>query len=143
MWKILLILVLLIGGCSAELPTSSVPATDRSSAPCSTGVVKPINVSLAALLADPEHYEGRSVAVIGFMHRSFEHSAIYLHREDYLQTITPNGLWVSGANIPEALNDRYVRLEGVFTATETGHLNQWSGTLCSIGLATPWGRDVP
>lgn len=142
MCKIFPILALLIGGCSAESPPSSAPAA-RGTDPCSADVVEPINVSLAALLGDPEHYEGRSVAVIGFLHRSFEHSAIYLHREDYVQTITPNGLWVSGATIPEALNDRYARLEGIFTATETGHLNQWSGALCNIGPATPWGRDVP
>ena len=142
MWKIFPILALLIAGCSAEPLPSSVPAA-RISDPCSTDVAETINVSLAALLADPEHYEGRSVAVIGFLHRSFEHSAIYLHREDYVQAITPNGLWVSGATIPEALNERYARLEGIFTATETGHLNQWSGTLCNIGRATPWGRDVP
>lgn len=142
MWKIFPILALLIGGCSAESPPSSIPAA-RSSDPCSTDVVEPINVSLAALLANPERYEGRSVAVIGFLHQSLEHSAIYSHREDYVQTITPNGLWVSGATIPEALNDRYARVEGIFTTTETGHLNQWSGAICNIGRATPWGRDAP
>ncbi|GAB3726985.1 hypothetical protein GCM10028862_02940 [Luteimonas pelagia] len=142
MWKIFAALAFGISGCAADPATAPVDVAPRTE-PCSSDVIDPARVSLAALLAEPKRFEGQPVAVIGFLHRSFEHSAIYLHREDYAQGIAPNGLWVTGATIPDALNDRYARLEGIFTATERGHLSQWSGTLCNIGRATPWGRDEP
>ena len=140
MWKIFPVLALGLSSCSSEPASTPEPAAP-SSDPCATDVANPTTVSLAALLANPERFEGQSVGVIGFFHQGFEHSAIYLHREDFVQSIKPNALWVTGSSVPDGLSGRYARLEGIFTATQGGHLGQWSGTLCNVGRATPWGRD--
>ena len=75
--------------------------------------------------------------VIGFYHRSFEHSAIYLSRMDFEHRIASNGFWVAGA-VPEELNERYILLEGVFTLRSRGHMGMWSGTICGISRVSPW-----
>ena len=77
-----------------------------------------LDVSLINLIATPKDFDGKRVRVIGFARLEFEGNAIYLHREDYLQGITKNGLWLDVENASKKsateANNRYVIVEGVF-----------------------------
>ena len=105
---------------------------------CATPVEEPKAVSIVELLARPEKYEGRAVRVIGFYRNEFEHSAIYLHREDAERSILANGFWVLGSGL-SSLGNRYIAIEGIFTASSGGHLSRLPATVCGVVKATPWG----
>jgi hypothetical protein len=81
---------------------------------------EPAAVTLVQLIANPEKFDGRLIRVIGFLRLQFEGDVLYLHREDYENTILGNGIWV---NVTPAitqqsatLNLHYVLLEGVFSS---------------------------
>ncbi|WP_166213093.1 hypothetical protein [Cognatiluteimonas telluris] len=134
--KIIAIFLLGLAGCSQYAETTQATATDA----CERQVTDPTRTSMVTLLANPGQFEGKPIAVIGFYHESFEHSAIYLSREDFSNFITSNGFWVA-SKVPEPLNDHYVLLEGIFTAKSHGHLGQWQGMICGVSKAVSWGRD--
>jgi len=106
---------------------------------CDRDVVDPDSVSIAALLANPEKFDGTPVRVIGFYHGSFEHSAIYFAQNDFRHNIHSNGLWVSGS-IPSNLNGQYILVEGIFSSNDQGHLGLWSGSICNVARSAPWSR---
>ena len=101
-------------------------------------------VSMIQLIATPERYQKKRVQVIGFLRLEFEGDALYLHREDYRNRITSNGLWVdvpdSARRNSKKLSDRYVIVEGIFDSSERGHMGLFSGTLSGINRleALPW-----
>lgn len=103
---------------------------------------QPLDVSLISLIARPSEFDGKLVRVIGFARLEFEGNAIYLHREDYLQGITRNGLWldVRSASKKSAtrVSDGYVIVEGVFSMKDQGHLGLWSGSIQKITRMDPW-----
>jgi hypothetical protein len=97
-------------------------------------------VSLLALIAEPAKYDGRKVAVTGYLRLEEEGDAVYLHEEDYRQGLTSNGLWVNvGSACAKTPDQQYVRLEGTFDAKDQGHLNLWSGALKDVTRCEPWG----
>jgi hypothetical protein len=112
---------------------------------CSAVFAQPIDVSLISLIANPKDFDGRQIRVIGFARMEFEGNAIYLHRGDYLQGITKNGLWLGGgpAQKKSATNvsDRYVIVEGVFSMQHQGHLGLWSGSIQKITRLEPWSAS--
>lgn len=125
--------LLLLTGCSqAELP----PVHGS----------EPIDTSLVRILADPGQFEGRVVRVIGFCSIEFEGNALYLHREDYEQGISKNGVWLSlGNELPSAREDlassvheKYCIVEGRVTARDTGHLGMSSGAIRDITRLDFW-----
>ncbi|RYG97875.1 MAG: hypothetical protein EON58_08680 [Alphaproteobacteria bacterium] len=145
MREISALLLLFFSACSSgQTPIqtakqiSSVPGEDA----CSRPIGEPDFISIATLLANPERYEGRPVGVIGFYHSGFEHSAIYLHRDDATQFIPTNGFWLRG-RIPDELRERYVSVSGIFTTKSRGHLGQWPGTICGALQVQPWGKAEP
>ncbi|MBK1880612.1 hypothetical protein [Pelagicoccus mobilis] len=97
---------------------------------------KTLDISIVQLLADPSTYEGKRVAVSGFLKMEFEGNAIYLHEDDYKNQIYKNGFWVrSGSEISPSLydaRDGYARVEGRFTTQRKGHFGLWSGTIEEI-----------
>lgn len=97
---------------------------------------QPIDVSLINLIATPREFDGKLVRVRGFARLEFEGTAIYLHREDYLQGITKNGLWLDvepdAKNRAARANNRYVIVEGVFSMANRGHLGLWSGSINNV-----------
>jgi len=103
---------------------------------------EPIDVSMVQLIANPEQFDGKLIRVIGFLRLEFEGNVLYLHREDYENTILGDGIWVD--TTPEmmrqskTLNTRYVLLEGTFSASERGHMGMWSGTITKIRRAELW-----
>src|SRR5688572_28759665 len=82
------------------------------------------SISLVALLAQPNAYEGKLVRVIGAFRLEFEGNAICLHSEDIAKGVSNNCLWISldlkrleaSPSELEALNGSHVLLEGTFTA---------------------------
>jgi len=95
-------------------------------------------VSIINLIATPEKYHGKKIQIIGYLHLEFEGDAIYLHKEDYSNAITANGLWV---NFSEKLtkkknltdyNDNYVIILGTFNKDSMGHMGLWNGTMDDI-----------
>ncbi|MDR7272968.1 hypothetical protein J2X20_005653 [Pelomonas saccharophila] len=101
-----------------------------------------VDVSLISLIATPREFDGKQVRVIGFARLEFEGNAIYLHREDYLQGITKNGLWLDVERLPKksaaSANNQYVIVEGVFSMTDKGHLGLWSGSIQKVTRMDPW-----
>lgn len=105
---------------------------------------QPIFVSLIRLIAAPQEYAGKRVAITGFLHIEFEGDGIYLHRDDYEHSQSKNGLWVavSGESAKQlrAATDRYVLLEGTFNPDLHGHLGLWSGTIAQITRVQIWSE---
>jgi len=103
---------------------------------------EPIDVSLINLIATPKEFDGKLVRVKGFARVEFEGNAIYLHRDDYLQGITKNGLWLdfeeSSPKQMARIDKRYVLVEGVFSMNEQGHFGLWSGSIKKITRLDAW-----
>jgi hypothetical protein len=103
---------------------------------------QPMNVTLVQLIANPEKFDGKLIRVIGFLEIEFEANVLYLHREDYENAILGDGIWVDVT--PEmtknskSLSKHYVLLEGIFSASERGHMDLWSGSLKNIRRVQLW-----
>lgn len=98
-------------------------------------------VSIVRLLADPGTFNGKRVLLVGFLHLEFEGNAIYLHRDDWIHGITQNALWVSFASgvSSKSCQNKYVSIEGTFSAAERGHMGLFSGTVKDIDRCVPAG----
>ena len=127
MIRLIAIIIVALAGCSHKQPEDGGYAELMKT--CSGSVSNPQYVSIAALLGNPDRYEGRAVWIRGYLHASFEHRAIYLSELDYKHYVTTNGIWVEG-NIPEGVNDEYASIVGIFTTKSKGHLGAWSGSIC-------------
>ena len=92
---------------------------------------EPPSVSIIQLLATPERYEGRLVRVQGVAHFAFEESALYLHREDADCMNSSNGVWLD-SDARADLSDKFVIVEGRFTAKDHGHLGAWPGEIQDV-----------
>ena len=103
---------------------------------------EPTNVTLVQLIANPEKFDGKLIRVIGFLRLEFEGNVLYLHREDYENSILGNGIWVEVTPQIEketkTINMHYVIMEGIFSAKEHGHMGMWSGALKHIRRAQLW-----
>jgi hypothetical protein len=103
-------------------------------------------VSMLQLIATPEKYDKKEVMVVGFLVTEHEGNILYLHREDYEQRISKNGLWV--VLTPEnkeklgGLSKHYVLLAGTFNASNKGHMSLTSGALEDVKRATSWPPET-
>lgn len=95
-------------------------------------------VSLVALIASPERYDGKKVQVIGYVVLEFEGTAVYLHEEDAKHMLTSNGLWLDFRQAERSLvknadsQPQYAIIDGVFHAGMRGHMGLWSGSLTDL-----------
>jgi len=95
-------------------------------------------VSLVALIATPERYEGKKVQVIGYVVLEFEGTAVYLHAEDAKHMLTSNGLWlVFGKTERNPVKNadqqpQYAIIDGIFRGGMKGHMGLWSGSLTDL-----------
>jgi len=103
---------------------------------------EPARVSMVALIASPERFNGQRVVVTGFAHFEFEGNALYLHKEDYDNRITKNSLRLSvprnGAETWRALSGGYVRIEALFKWDERMRADLFSGVLVEITRFERW-----
>lgn len=113
-----------------------VPASDRllvEKFPNSTSMP-----SLVQVLANQDHFDGKTIRLSGFLTVGFEDSAIYLSKDDALYHITANGLWIEFeqespiANNATDFDNKYVVLSGKFKKGHRGHLSLWQGSLVEV-----------
>jgi len=135
-----LFLVLLLNSCDGQTKSKSTDSTVKVDQ--SYRYKEDYEVSLIRLIANPEKYDGKHIKVIGFLNLEFEGDAIYLHKEDYQASISKNGLWVDISRGDFAkynkCNKKYVILEGVFDAEDTGHMGLFGGAIKNITRVEPW-----
>lgn len=119
-------------GCSNTTSRSTIDSIDRDS------LLKEKDVSLIRLIARPEQYNNIPVRVKGFLNIEFEGDALYLYKDDYQSGVDKNGIWIE---IPEdailrtrikACSKKYVIIEGLFDASNRGHMNLFSGSLKAV-----------
>jgi len=91
-----------------------------------------VSVSMVQLLANPERFEGQRVRVQGFCRLAFEEQALYFHKEDSDMASSENGVWLRLDRGDSGLSDKFVIVEGTFTARAHGHLGMWPGEIQSI-----------
>jgi hypothetical protein len=122
---------------------SKKPLPDIGSGPFDYGIYG--NTSLIQLIANPEKYDGKIIQIIGYLHLEFEGNAIYLHKEDFENSITENGFWVNfsesvtkKANVMD-YSDRYVIIIGTFRMHYKGHMGLFGGTIENIVRLGSWG----
>ena len=108
---------------------------------------QPVRASIIQLISTPEKYEGKIVAVAGYIHLEFEGNGIYLHKDDYEYSLNNNGLWIDlyecGSPRDDKFTDGYAYVVGRFTATDRGHLGSWSGSLQEIKSCQSWPPIAP
>ncbi|HET6327107.1 MAG TPA: hypothetical protein VFG04_20670 [Planctomycetaceae bacterium] len=102
----------------------------------------PQDVSLIRLIANPNDFDGKPVRVIAFLRLEFEGNALYVSRADYENHISKNGIWI---DVPDLVrkeaseySDRYVLVEGVFSAKDQGHMHLFSGALHKTSRLEVW-----
>ncbi|MGV3617246.1 MAG: hypothetical protein ACO1SV_18115 [Fimbriimonas sp.] len=100
---------------------------------------------MIALIANPKAWHGKYVRLIGYAHLEFEGRGLYIHRQDQLNAISKNGLWLNGLSKGAKLEgkpsvDQYVIVEGRFSATDRGHLGGWSGAIVDIRRFNLWSH---
>ena len=104
-------------------------------------------VSLVALIARPDDYDGKPVLVEGFVDLRFEGNAMFLSRDDWRHLITRNAIWIDP---PDSLlragnwTPRFMLVEGTFDAGNQGHLNLFSGAITNVTrIETSKGSPFP
>ena len=94
------------------------------------------DVSMIALIANPNKFNGQKIRLIGYLYLNFEVQAFFLSKNDYENSIMKNALWLSFERKKLAEykkgNNKYVLIEGVFNSKEKGHFGMYSGTIESI-----------
>ncbi len=96
-------------------------------------------VSIINLISQPSEYNGNDVVVSGFLRIKFESNALYLTSDHAKYQIFSNSIWL---NLPEnmtektkkELNNRYVRVEGIFDSKDTGHMGIFRGSINIINV---------
>jgi len=90
-------------------------------------------ISMIRVLANPQEYDGKRIAVVGFLGLHKDGNILYLHREDEEMALYKNGLTVD-CDSPLTQDDvvrmnmHYVYLGGIFDAHHVGPLGS-SGTI--------------
>lgn len=93
-------------------------------------------VSLVQLIANPTAFDGKQVAVEGYVVLEFENKKMYLSEADAKHSISRNGVWLAVDDAIYAnrsrFHRRYVLVEGTFNARQRGHLGLSSGEIENI-----------
>lgn len=99
----------------------------------------PMPCSMSALFAVPERYEGRAVQLKGVLIIEFENVALYASENAARYGVASDALWLYdfeyGRDKPagsEAMNHRWIFIEGRFTAKHRGHLDHFGGGLSEV-----------
>jgi hypothetical protein len=136
----------MVGWAAANAPGEKAPVEGEKPG---SSPQQPLSVSLLQLIATPEAFDGKYVRVWGFVRVEHEGTAVYLHREDFEQSLTRNGLWLHASDIADEgsreakVNNRYALVEGQFNAKMKGHRGLWSGSIDKIARMEPWpGRKA-
>jgi hypothetical protein len=136
---------LLLIACGARSGPTSAGAGPQSEAVCLEPVAEGCElhqVPLLELLAQPERWRGRRVAVEGYLHLEPEGSALYLSAEDYQRRNFRRAL-LATSSLRDVLgptckcNDQDVLLIGMYDPSDRGHTGAWGGAVKDIEQVTP------
>jgi len=99
---------------------------------------EPLEISMVQLLANPDKFDGKRIRVIGFLRLEFEGKALFLHKEDFRESIFKNAVWVDvlGNALQMKQSGHYVVAEGTFDAKDHGHLDAFSGCIKKVTVLT-------
>jgi hypothetical protein len=98
-------------------------------------------VSLIALIASPEKYDGKIVAVTGFVVAHFEGTAIYLHPDFAGMSMSKEAVWLGLVQTwgPDWMEKEAPKFDGeiclvigTFHASNKGHMSASSGAIDDI-----------
>ena len=98
------------------------------------------DVSIIALIANPDKYDQKSISTVGAVNLGFESNIICVHSEDIKKSLLKNCLSVNfdydKINFPkdkwDRLNHNYVGIQGVFHKDYKGHMDGNSGGVHEI-----------
>lgn len=94
------------------------------------------DISLIALIANPEKYAGKKIRVKGFIHLEFEANELFVNKEDYTEGISKNAICIDYHKVDVPLyrkfSDHYVIVEGIFSSKMLGHDAANSGAIRQI-----------
>lgn len=97
---------------------------------------EPLDISMINLVAAPQQFDGKLVRVRGYLNIEFENIELYLHKEDCVQGLTKNGVWLDLNKDARKKFDssklHYVFVEGVVDSSHFGHMGATSATLTKI-----------
>jgi hypothetical protein len=124
-----LLILLAASQIGAAIPASSGPNTFEP-------------VSMIAIIANPERFDGKRVRVDGFLILEFEGNALYLDKDAHEGGLTKNAVWIDApawadTRAQKRLTGRYAHVEGTFNPRHHGHLGLWSGALEDVHLIQP------
>jgi hypothetical protein len=99
-------------------------------------------VSVLQLIATPGQYNDKLICVIGFLKMGHEGDLLFLHEEDGKHVILENAVRVQGTEQmrkeSEKLDNKYVKLTGVFQAGDRGKLPFFSGKIAEVRTCEFW-----
>ncbi len=102
----------------------------------------PAMVPLVRILANPEQFDKKRVMTIGLVTYGFESQGIAMNREDAINGILINSLWIefiSAKNVDlEALSGKYCIIVGTFDAANRRHFSLRSGAIKNIERLDLW-----
>jgi len=107
---------------------------------------EPLYVSIIQLISNPENFDGKVISVTGYLKLKFEGTALYFHKEDYLNRIYKNSIWLNISKddlykLKKECSDKYVSIIGTFKAKQNGHFGIFSGTISEIRVIDPREND--
>jgi hypothetical protein len=105
---------------------------------------EPQNVSMVALLANVQNFDGKLILTQGFLLIKPDMDTLYLHEEDYRYGLDKNGFVL---DIPEnqryklkELNLKYVLIVGIMHSKNPDAVYRCSGTIVNITRLQAWGQ---
>ena len=131
--------------CATRAEQTSAEAEQQSEAVCVEPVAEGcalLQVSFTELLAKPEQWRGRRVAVEGYLHLEPEGGALYQSAEDYQRRRRGRALLTTSA-LQEVLgpacecNDQEVVLVGMYDPSDKGPGSAWGGAVKDIEQVEP------
>lgn len=147
---LLIALVVLCSSCTADVePLNAARVAlapkhidPRCAEVAEDGSCKAYLTSIVELLANPEKYHGKMVAVSGYINLEFESNAIHLSRDHYEYMLGGTFIWLDVSELKLDPVDRdfrqgYGYVQGVFDRYDGGHYRICSGGIGSITKLKP------
>jgi hypothetical protein len=105
-------------------------------------------LSVLQLIASPEKYDGKSVAVVGYLELQTDNDVIYLHREDRDFGLYANSLSVKfeprlTSEEKAMFNLHYVYVYGKFDASDKGPWSDMAGSIKQAEAVLLWPGPRP
>jgi hypothetical protein len=120
----------------------SIAAVGQNRTPAQARKAQPNFVSMVALLASPQKYDGTLIRVVGVLGIEPESNALYLHQEDYEFGLTKNSfslrLTEEQENKFHVLDKKHVIVEGMFFANGLEARGMTAGAIFGIYRLEGW-----